>query len=263
MMYKVSIITVNLNNGPGLERTIKSVLSQTFSDFEYLVIDGASTDSSSEVLSRYSNRIDYWVSEPDKGVYQAMNKGIRASSGDYVWFLNSGDTFADTCALEKMMAACNGEDILYGDLMLQEGKKMWRKNYPDKVRLSHLLFEALPHPAMMAKRALLIELKGFDESLRIVADWAFYTLAIFKNNASYKHLAEPLSLFYFDGLSSKVENQELIENEKRKVLDNHFHNLLQEMEDLIKLNAVRDRLNQSKTLRLLNAFRILKMTDIL
>ncbi len=90
---KLSIITVNLNNKDGLQKTIDSVISQTFKDFEWIVIDGGSTDGSKELIEKYSDYISYWVSEPDKGIYNAMNKGIKVAKGDYLEFLNSGDIF--------------------------------------------------------------------------------------------------------------------------------------------------------------------------
>ena len=92
-MKKISIITINYNNCEGLRRTIESVVNQTCRDFEYIIIDGGSTDGSVDVIKRYADNIDYWVSEPDKGIYNAMNKGIRMATGDYVQILNSGDMF--------------------------------------------------------------------------------------------------------------------------------------------------------------------------
>ena len=88
---KLSIITINYNNREGLKRTIESVVNQTFTDFEWILIDGGSTDGSKELIEQYSNRFSYWVSEPDNGIYNAMNKGLRAAKGDYLQFLNSGD----------------------------------------------------------------------------------------------------------------------------------------------------------------------------
>ena len=88
---KLSIITVNYNDAKGLERTIKSVISQSYHDFEFIVIDGGSSDESQDIIQKYERHIDYWVSEPDGGIYQGMNKGLRQAKGDYVNFMNSGD----------------------------------------------------------------------------------------------------------------------------------------------------------------------------
>jgi glycosyltransferase involved in cell wall biosynthesis len=88
---KLSVITINYNNAIGLRKTIESVVNQTFRDYEYIIIDGGSTDGSVDVIKEYADKIDYWVSEPDKGIYNAMNKGVAAAHGEYTNFLNSGD----------------------------------------------------------------------------------------------------------------------------------------------------------------------------
>src|SRR5574344_3096999 len=101
---KYSIITINYNNKVGLERTIKSVINQTCKDYEYIIIDGTSTDGSKEVIDKYKQYLNYWVSEPDEGIYYAMNKGTLMSHGDYCNFLNSGDCYTDN--LEIGRASC-------------------------------------------------------------------------------------------------------------------------------------------------------------
>ncbi len=103
MEKSLSIITVNRNNDTGLKKTIDSVISQTYNDFEFIIIDGASTDSSAELIRKYSSYLSYWISEPDNGTYHAMNKGIRVSAGDYCLFLNSGDYLLDDKVLERTL----------------------------------------------------------------------------------------------------------------------------------------------------------------
>ncbi len=88
---KLSIITINKNNAYGLRKTIQSVINQTYSNIEYIIIDGASTDGSIDVIKKFEDKIDWWASEPDTGIYNAMNKGIKIATGDYCQFLNSGD----------------------------------------------------------------------------------------------------------------------------------------------------------------------------
>ena len=108
---KLSIITINYNNLAGLQKTIESVVSQTFRDFEWIVIDGGSVDGSRELIERYANSFSYWVSEPDKGIYNAMNKGIVVAKGDYLLFLNSGDWLCDEMALERSFSHHPTKDI--------------------------------------------------------------------------------------------------------------------------------------------------------
>ena len=111
---KLSIITINLNNAAGLRKTIESVVNQTFTDYEYLIIDGGSTDGSVEVIKEFADKITYWVSEPDKGIYNAMNKGILKARGEYLQFLNSGDWLVDNEVLFRVFSLNHFEDILYG-----------------------------------------------------------------------------------------------------------------------------------------------------
>ena len=103
-MNKISIITVNYNDREGLKKTIESVINQTWQDFEFIIIDGGSTDGSREVIEQYKDKIDYWISEPDKGIYNAMNKGIKAASGEFLLFLNSGDRLIDKNITEKVIS---------------------------------------------------------------------------------------------------------------------------------------------------------------
>ena len=114
---KLSIVTINLNNVAGLHETIISVLNQSSADLEYIIIDGGSTDGSAELIKEYSDRIYYWVSEPDSGIYNAMNKGIRKASGEYLLFLNSGDALASDNIVEEVFRADHNEEILYLSLI--------------------------------------------------------------------------------------------------------------------------------------------------
>jgi len=118
MQPKLSIITVNLNNAEGLRKTIESVVTQTFTDFEYIIIDGGSTDGSVEIIKLYADKITYWVSEPDKGIYNGMNKGIMVAKGEYCQFLNSGDWLVNENVLKEVFADV---DIVYGDLKIPNG----------------------------------------------------------------------------------------------------------------------------------------------
>ena len=128
-MPKISVITINYNNKEGLEKTIESVVNQSLQDFEYIVIDGNSTDGSQEILEKYTAKISHAVSEPDTGIYNAMNKGIKAATGEYILFLNSGDEFYATQSLEKAAEHLTGEDIIYGNLDVHGESNSFIKEY--------------------------------------------------------------------------------------------------------------------------------------
>lgn len=172
---KISIITINYNNKNGVEKTISSVVSQTYKDIQYIIIDGASTDGSVEVIKKYHENIDYWISEPDRGIYNAMNKGILKATGDYVLFLNSGDYLISSDIIDDISHELDSnEDIVFGLL----------KTYPSGIigytdihlpltLLDFFKSSPIPHPASFIKRELFQKI-NYDESLKIVADWSFF-----------------------------------------------------------------------------------------
>jgi len=172
---KFSIITVNYNNKTGLFNTIKSVINQTFSDFEFIIIDGGSDDGSIEVIKEYSDRITYWVSERDNGIYNGMNKGIVQAKGDYVNFMNSGDTFYSNNTLENVYSMMNDNDIIIGKDYNQDPNsgEGFTTILPTRMSMAAFFMWTLPHQSAFIRRSL-FDNALYDESLHIVADWKFY-----------------------------------------------------------------------------------------
>lgn len=217
----ISIITVNYNNLEGLKKTFSSVFEQTYNEFEYIVIDGGSTDGSKDYIEEHKHKIDHWVSEPDKGIYNAMNKGIEVAKGEYLLFLNSGDTFFTEEALSFFIPFLNDKhkkDILYGNIAVIS-KTQWIKTYPEKLTFSYFVKDTLPHPASLIKRACFNEFL-FDENLKIASDWKFFMLGICKRKFSYLYINKVISSFYQDGISSKMP--QLVAQERQKVLNEDF-----------------------------------------
>ncbi len=130
---KVSIITINYNNVAGLEKTINSVISNDLYDIEYIVIDGNSTDGSIDVIKKYESKINFWISKPDSGIYNAMNKGIRQATGQYILFVNSGDVIKKDCDLQSIISQITGEDIVYFDMEIADSisNTSYIKQYPN------------------------------------------------------------------------------------------------------------------------------------
>ena len=172
---QLSIITINLNNRDGLKNTINSVINQTFGNFEYIVIDGGSTDGSADVIERYSNKISYRISEKDSGIYNAMNKGIKKATGEYCLFLNSGDTLFDRTTIEIVFARNRDEDILYGNLIFDylNGKQHVRK-MPRSLNFKHMMRDTLWHPVSFIKRDLFNQLGLYNENFKIASDYDFF-----------------------------------------------------------------------------------------
>jgi len=245
-MFKLSIITINRNNSDGLKRTIESVVCQTFRDFEYIVIDGASTDGSVEVIKQYEDKITYWVSEPDSGIYNAMNKGIEKARGEYCLFLNSGDSLIGNTILEKVFNLNVSEDILYGDLMVIESKKKWEKTYPDKLTFEYFLKDTLSHPSSFIKKKLFETAGKYNETNKIVSDWEFFILVVNKYNCTYKHLPFVISEFIYDGISSLPDNSNIILQEKNNVLKKYFPCFTENYAELMALRQQLRELNKIK-----------------
>ena len=172
---KYSIITVNFNNKNGLRKTIESVIHQTCQDFEYIVIDGGSTDGSTDVLKEYDAHINYWVSEPDGGIYQGMNKGIKKAQGEYLNFMNSGDCFYDDKRLELVCNTHFDADIIVGSdyYYNSDTRQDFTSNLPPRLSMYSLYKGSFPHQSSFFRRELFNNCL-YDENLRMVSDWKFF-----------------------------------------------------------------------------------------
>ncbi|MBP9993717.1 MAG: glycosyltransferase [bacterium] len=228
---RLSIITINKNNVHDLSKTLESVASQTCKDFEHVIIDGESTDNSVDVIKNYESSLSTlktphsikWISEPDKGIYNAMNKGIRMASGGYVQFLNSGDCLADATVVERMLGSLeenNFPSILYGNMLkvFKDGKILNDKCFAGQ-DISFLGFYTgtLNHSSALIKRSLFEKYGFYDESLRIVSDWKWYLQAIALGEEMPVYADINVTLFDMNGISETNKNLDKIE--RRKVLE--------------------------------------------
>jgi glycosyltransferase involved in cell wall biosynthesis len=220
MGKKISVITVVRNDKEGVRRTMQSVFEQTYSALEYLVIDGKSTDGTREEIEKNASRLDYFLSEADTGVYDAMNKGIRSATGDYVLFLNAGDYFHAPGSLQALEAGAGTEDFIYGDILYKSPDKEVLIASPDTLTFDFFVRNTLPHPCTLIRRGLFESVGYYDPSIRICADWAFFLISVAKHGARYKHVSVPVTIFMLGGLSS---NEETVKREKEKVLREEFN----------------------------------------
>lgn len=229
MQLKLTIITINYNNAPGLQKTMESVLTQTNKNFEYIVIDGASTDKSKEIIQYFDklntaqfndSTIQQFniTSEPDNGIYHAMNKGIKRAKGDYIQFLNSGDCLVDERVVEDVLNELPDCDILVGNVVSfrPDGSKRYNKN---KKEVSLLTFYrgTIQHTSAYIRRSLFDKFGLYDENLKIVSDWKWYMQVTGLNKADVRFTDRYISLFDMTGISSTQLDKD--KAERRRVLE--------------------------------------------
>lgn len=221
---KLSIITVNLNNAAGLRNTIESVLKQTYTDFEYLIIDGASNDQSVEVIQQFGDRIHYWISEPDKGLYDAMNKGIEHANGEYLQFLNSGDEIAEATTLESVFTKEGQADIVYGDVLVISGDGSAKRMVPlhdDRLTLAHFYTNTemtIGHGASFVRKSLFTK-SMYDLNYKILADVKFFIERMILDSCSVQYIPVVILHFYLDGMSSNPRNWDRTITEREKIFE--------------------------------------------
>lgn len=242
---KLSIITVNLNNKDGLQKTIDSVVCQTFKDFEWIVIDGGSTDGSKELIEQYAEHFSYWVSEPDKGIYNAMNKGIRVAKGEYCFFLNSGDYLIDCNSLQKAFDFNLTEDVVWGYSKLNRVDYLEVGNSPKDITLRTFVEGTIHHSGNVFIRRILFNEEHYglyDESLKIVSDWKWFLQALGLGTATAKYIDVMMSVFDCTGISST--QKELLEKEKNLVLSEVVPKRI--LADYLSRLGIEDRMYQQE-----------------
>ena len=226
---KLSIITINYNNAEGLRKTIASVASQTYADIEHIIVDGGSTDGSVEVIREYEQSLASrlsplasnlkWLSEPDSGIYNAMNKGIKMANGEYLLFLNSGDYLVDANTLKNVFEDANDVDIIYGDRInvWKDGLERNRDSFPDHITGYFLYRGMISHQASFIKSDLFVKYGLYREDLKYGADWEFFLRTFLLYNCTYQHIYQ--NVVYFDclGISSVAENNKEMWDERKRV----------------------------------------------
>lgn len=230
---KLSIITINYNNAEGLRKTLDSVLCQSYEGIEHIIVDGGSSDNSVDVIKEYVGKVErkseltsercvIWSSEKDNGIYNAMNKGIRKATGDYIQILNSGDILAASDVTQRMVAALvanNNPEFLYGNMV--------RKNYAtDKIEgksreveysLRQYYSSTMNHDCCYIHRSLYERYGIYDESLKIVSDWKWFLQAIGLGKVKPVYVDIDVTIFDCSGISET--NLELRSKERRQVLE--------------------------------------------
>lgn len=198
----VSIITVVFNGEKYLEQTILSVLNQTYSNIEYIVIDGGSSDSTLDIINKYTDKIDYWISESDKGIYDAMNKGISLATGQLIGIINSDDWYELDAVEEIVKAYRDNSTVIYGLMrhIVEEKPIEVYAPYP-----SSIANKMIPHPTCFVPKYVYDMYGTFDLSYRSCADYHFI-LRLYKEKVSFLLLEKVIANFRFGGFSFNVKS---------------------------------------------------------
>jgi len=255
---KLSIVTINYNNAGGLQQTIDSVAAQTYKEFEHIIVDGNSNDEGVRIIQEYDyaqrssgqpHPVIRWTSEIDKGIYNAMNKGVRMAQGEYVLMLNSGDTLVDEHVLEHIVPELDGTDIVQGNTIEErEGKKVQNKGYGHSdITMSDIIRGQSLHQASFCRRDLFERYGYFDDSYAIVADKRFFINCLGFHDASFKYVDIDVANFDVNGISSATEGpwREKREEEYKRMQDEMLPKRLmeymeenREMEELRKHSGI-------------------------
>ncbi len=215
---KVSVITVCYNAEKDIEKTLLSVIKQSYKDFEYIIVDGKSSDRTMEIVNRYSERITHIISEPDTGIYNAMNKGVRLATGEYCIFMNAGDTFAGAEVLRQVSGYLSGKyDVLVGrEISIRDGRIVGYIYPPKQITVMHFYRSSLSHQSSFIRRDALLK-QPYDESLRLVSDWKFWIETLLSRKLSYSPMDVTVSCFNQDGAT--YTQLDLGKKERTKVLN--------------------------------------------
>ena len=204
---KLTIITINYNHIEGLKRTIDSIMNQTFTDYEWIVVDGGSTDGSKELLEQYKDRFAWWCSEPDKGVYNAMNKGIAHATGEYINFMNSGDCFATHTILSEIFSQERTAEVLYG-IMTRGTIDGYINNEPmmkAKFNWWDFYYYNINHQATFIRSDVFKKYGVYDESYKILADWRHFAELFALRKVTYEYIPQIIAIYEGGGLSDTDE----------------------------------------------------------
>lgn len=241
----LTIITINLNNARGLESTIRSVVTQAYPSIEYIVIDGGSTDGSVDIIKKYADRLSYWVSEPDAGIFNAMNKGIQKATGTYCQFLNSGDCLVEQEVTKKMLKDCRESAIVYGNIVTTErGKLKVDKGYEgNSITLLDMYCGTINHCAAYIRRDLFGKYGLYDETLKIVSDWKFFLISVGLHNESVAYRNVNVAQFDMNGVSNR--NPDLMRKEREFVVKDLIDgNTLKDLEECVSFREIFRRLSR-------------------
>ena len=214
---KFSIITVTYNSSATIEKTILSVISQTYRDYEYNVIDGGSVDGTKDVIDKYKDYISYWKSEPDNGIYDAMNKAIEHANGDWFFFINSDDVFCNNEILESVSKKILSKKVVYyGDVLMTPGNNIYLGEFDKrKICMTNICHQAIFYP-----KEVFYKYK-YETKYRLYADWYLNIKCMADIDFRFEYLSEVISVFDIGGTSSS-HNDSLFKSDYYNIIKSNF-----------------------------------------
>ena len=229
-MIKFSVVTATYNAAKTLRQAVESVFAQDYPAMEYIIIDGGSTDGTVDILREYSSRLAYWISEPDAGIYDAFNKGIRAATGDYIYFLGADDCLCDRNVLSRVADALDDTvDVFSAGVYVVNHVKLEKFAGNEHARdARNFDGKMIPHQGMFVKTSILQE-KLFDASFRLLGDYDFFLACYYDKTINFRYADFPVAYYATDGVSSS--SGRLNFEERRRILEKyHMNHLLKKYE---------------------------------
>ncbi len=224
-MSTLTIITINYNNANGLKKTFDSVFSQTIKPDEYIVIDGKSEDGSLEIINLNTTQINYWISEKDNGIYDALNKGILKANSDYILFLNSGDTFYSNTVIEffkKQTHIHHKYGIIYGNVCLEYPNKKELIIQNDELSLDFFRYATLNHQSTFFKKTMFETFSLYNTDNKVTSDFEFFLKVFINAPQQFFHINETICNFNMEGLSQNKNSKKIIELEKEQIFKKYY-----------------------------------------
>jgi glycosyltransferase involved in cell wall biosynthesis len=238
----VSIITVVYNCEQTIERTILNILKQDFENYEFIIVDGGSNDNTLNILKKYENQITKWVSEPDKGIYDAMNKGVMMANGEWINFMNAGDEFA-ICNFNSLFDTMQNQecDVIYGDVIIKKENDVFLLDQARPLQEMNYLLNFC-HQSSFVRRKILIN-NPFSLKYKISSDYDFF-LKIFIKNYKFSYVNEPISIFELGGISTGISKKYLKERlliiyDSHETLYNKLFFAFKFLKTLIPINRIK------------------------
>jgi glycosyltransferase involved in cell wall biosynthesis len=223
---KITVIIACKNEKETIERTLLSIINQTYKNFEIIIMDGASTDGTLDIIEKYGNYISHCASKKDGGIYYAMNQGISFAYGDFLYFLNAGDTLYSDKIFEiliKNIEKYPKTEMFWGDVCINypDGKTV-NNSFSDFNNVYSFFETFICHQSTFYKRSLFEKFGNYDTKLKIAADIDFNMKLLVENNIETVYIPTVISNFYRNGASSDIKNQDLMQKENNEVFKRYY-----------------------------------------